>query len=203
VALRLDPSAHLELKASLARSPRLSALHESWSAAPDAIPTIDAQTALSPILRTQCDAGARRVGEPAIAHAPRGDAGRDAAAIGARLNADQSRAASAISEAHGTFAPFLLQGVTGSGKTEVYLTAAAAAIAAGGQVLILVPEINLTPQFMQRMTDALPTHGNPAQPYSGGCETAPLGERRCGYDRSPVLTGSRCSCRCAPRAHHR
>ncbi len=46
--------------------------------------------------------------------------------------------------------------MTGSGKTEVYLAAAAAAIAAGGQVLILVPEINLTPQFLQRIADTLP-----------------------------------------------
>ena len=56
----------------------------------------------------------------------------------------------------GSFAPFLLQGVTGSGKTEVYLAAAAECMAAGGQVLILVPEINLTPQFRQRIAAALP-----------------------------------------------
>ena len=67
------------------------------------------------------------------------------------LNPDQQRAAAAIIDAAGSFAPFLLQGVTGSGKTEVYLAAAAECIAAGGQVLILVPEINLTPQFGQRI----------------------------------------------------
>ena len=72
------------------------------------------------------------------------------------LNADQQAAASAIVAALGTFAPLLLQGVTGSGKTEVYLAAAAAAIAAGGQALLLVPEINLTPQLAQRIAAALP-----------------------------------------------
>jgi len=78
-------------------------------------------------------------------------------AAGASLNPDQMRAMTAVVGALGSFVPFLLQGVTGSGKTEVYLAAAAECIAAGGQALILVPEINLTPQFLQRITAALPT----------------------------------------------
>jgi primosomal protein N' (replication factor Y) len=80
-----------------------------------------------------------------------------ARAPAAPLNPDQVRAVAAVVEAAGSFAPFLLQGITGSGKTEVYLAAAAQCIAAGGQALILVPEINLTPQFRQRITSALPT----------------------------------------------
>ena len=88
-------------------------------------------------------------GDPAPSDAPR-------ERRGAPLNVDQARAARSIIEAAGSFAPYLLQGVTGSGKTEVYLAAAAECIAADGQVLILLPEINLTPQFRQRIADALP-----------------------------------------------
>jgi primosomal protein N' (replication factor Y) len=72
------------------------------------------------------------------------------------LNADQAAAASAIELAlqAGGYKTFLLQGVTGSGKTEVYLRSIEAALALGKNALLLVPEIALTPavagQFFQR-----------------------------------------------------
>jgi primosomal protein N' (replication factor Y) (superfamily II helicase) len=64
------------------------------------------------------------------------------------LTDEQREAVDAIRNARG-FAPFLLHGVTGSGKTEVYLHALADLLAArpDAQALVLVPEINLTPQF--------------------------------------------------------
>ena len=71
------------------------------------------------------------------------------------LTADQAEAAgtfvSAVEEAK--FAPFLLDGVTGSGKTEVYFEAIGAALASKRQVLVLLPEIALTEAFLKRFED--------------------------------------------------
>jgi primosomal protein N' (replication factor Y) len=63
------------------------------------------------------------------------------------LTPEQARAVAEIGRGSGAFRPFLLLGVTGSGKTEVYLHAIAAVLAAGRQALVLVPEIALTPQL--------------------------------------------------------
>ena len=72
------------------------------------------------------------------------------------LNPDQRTALDAAIVEPFAFRPSLLQGITGSGKTEVYLAAAARVIDAGRQALLLVPEINLTPQLEQRIAAALP-----------------------------------------------
>ncbi|TPG22311.1 primosomal protein N' [Sphingomonas koreensis] len=70
------------------------------------------------------------------------------------LSPDQRAAADALvgSTEAGAFQPYLLDGVTGSGKTEVYFEAVAAAIEAGKQCLVLLPEIALTEPFLKRFT---------------------------------------------------
>ncbi len=68
-------------------------------------------------------------------------------AVAPALTAEQAEALAAV---EGRTGQFLLHGVTGSGKTEVYLRAAEAVLAAGRSVVILVPEIGLTPQALAR-----------------------------------------------------
>ena len=66
------------------------------------------------------------------------------------LNADQQRAVDAIQAHLRAFASFVLDGVTGSGKTEVYLRVIEEVVGGGRQALVLVPEIGLTPQLLAR-----------------------------------------------------
>lgn len=69
------------------------------------------------------------------------------------LNEEQALAVDSIKKHLGSYHCFLLQGITGSGKTEVYLQVIAQNLAAGQQVLIIVPEIGLTPQLLARFSN--------------------------------------------------
>lgn len=73
---------------------------------------------------------------------------------GPELSAPQSEAAEMLraAVAKNAFSAILLDGVTGSGKTEVYFEAIAEALRAGKQALVLLPEIALTAQFLERFT---------------------------------------------------
>lgn len=92
----------------------------------------------------------------------------------AELNADQAAAATAIGQSSG-FSPFLLDGVTGSGKTETYLEAIAEILRRDdeAQILILLPEIALTQAVIERITARFGSA--PAEWHSG---VAPPQRRR-------------------------
>ena len=114
---------------------------------------------------------------PATAHAP-------------VLTEPQTQAIAAIAAAAGRFAPIVLQGVTGSGKTEVYLQAVAATLARGASVLVLVPEIGLTPQLVGRFRErfALPI----AVLHSGMSDAERLAAWRLARSGSaPIVIGTR------------
>lgn len=88
-----------------------------------------------------------------------GDAARETLAnveqvAGPKLNPDQSKALDAIRSQAG-FTVSLIDGVTGSGKTEIYLQLISGVINAGRQALVLVPEIGLTPQLVRRFRTRL------------------------------------------------
>jgi primosomal protein N' (replication factor Y) len=67
-----------------------------------------------------------------------------------QLNQEQQSAVEYVLNSRCQFSPYLLQGVTGSGKTEVYMQLAENMVEAGKQLLILIPEIGLTTQFVER-----------------------------------------------------
>ena len=100
----------------------------------------------SEVLRRMSDRGwiRRRTG-----HTPTGPAqSRDTPP---QLTDEQQHCLDAIAAAPDGFRTFLLQGVTGSGKTEVYMRLIARQLAAGRQSVLLVPEIGLTPQLISRL----------------------------------------------------
>jgi len=73
--------------------------------------------------------------------------------ISPKLNSEQQNAVDEILKAKNTFSAFILNGVTSSGKTEVYLNAITPIVEQGQQALILVPEIGLTPQTIKRFSE--------------------------------------------------
>ena len=82
------------------------------------------------------------------------------------LNADQLRVWAPVEAAvrRGGFQAFLLHGVTGSGKTEIYLRAIEEIIRQGKEAIVLVPEISLTPQTIQPVPRPLRQGRGAAQP---------------------------------------
>ncbi len=89
-----------------------------------------------------------------------------------KLNNEQKQASKEVIQSLGTSQVFLLDGVTGSGKTEVYIETILAVIAEGKQVIILCPEIGLTPQLVNRIASRV--RANIAVLHSGLSDTERL-----------------------------
>ena len=98
-----------------------------------------------------------------------------------QLNANQQKASDEIQTTFGSFQPFLLYGITGSGKTEVYFDAMAKVLAAGAAGVVSVARINLTPQLLKRVeTGCRRTDRRVAQPDGGRQAHAGLSARDVG-----------------------
>ena len=116
---------------------------------------------LGEVMISTLPAGLRRI-DPPKARAARRVAKTPAKQTPPELTHEQLTALERIAsddEQNGGFRAYLLHGVTGSGKTEVYLRLVERALAAGRQVLLLVPEINLTPQLEARVAARFPDAG--------------------------------------------
>ena len=108
------------------------------------------------------------------------------------LRPAQQEAVTALTTARG-FQPFLLHGVTGSGKTEVYLRAIDHVLTRGGQALMLVPEIALTPQLMGRVADRFPA-AHIVAAHSGVADAARTHAFLAAMDgRADIVLGTRLS----------
>jgi primosomal protein N' (replication factor Y) len=175
---RLTPARRrvLEALAAMPEPPTTAALSEAAGVGPG-------------VLRSLAEAGALAAAEvpvgtgfpPLFGQAP-----------GRHLSAAQAEAAETLREAVAArrFDAVLLRGVTGSGKTEVYLEAVAAAVAAGRQALVLVPEVALTPAFLARVEERF--GARPAAWHHG----VPAGERRRVWQAAaegcaPLVVGAR------------
>jgi primosomal protein N' (replication factor Y) len=106
------------------------------------------------------------------------------------LNTAQSAVVQTVAAAYGGFSAHLIEGVTGSGKTEVYLQLISRCLERGAQALLLVPEISLTPQTAARFADRF--HSTIAVLHSGLSD----GERAAAWEQArsgaaPIIIGTR------------
>ena len=142
--------------AGLSRAPKqaelLTLLLDAGDDGVDADAVNESLPAWRRVAKPLCEKGLAR--RQTVAARDRPPASDLVATPGPELNESQQAAVAAVLEADG-FESFLINGVTGSGKTEVYLHLIAEALSRDRQVLVLVPEIGLTPQLVTRFRQRL------------------------------------------------
>lgn len=180
----LTPAGAEALPKLRGRPQRFAALLAEASRDEDALPL------LLDDWRTPARALARRGLVERVSATPEEGASSAPGIAGPRLNAEQQTAVDAILASRDRFSSLLLDGVTGSGKTEVYLHAIADCLARGRQALVLVPEIGLTPQTLRRFRERL---GVPVHALHSGLSD---GERArtwaaCARGEARVVVGTR------------
>ena len=147
--------ANEEIEKLRKRAPRQAELLEAISRleAPIRASQLLRQTSLdNQTLRALVKRGLAELREEAVVRDPHGDE-QFIATSNLILNQEQSSALSEITQALDSpenARPILLHGVTGSGKTEIYLQSIRAALGRGRTAIVLVPEISLTPQTVER-----------------------------------------------------
>jgi primosomal protein N' (replication factor Y) len=151
VAWRLTPEGQAIDPATHRRAPRQATVMAALLASPDGLDRA-ALDAPASVLRTLSERG--WIESFSRAETPAGTTA--AAASDHHLNPAQQQAVDSILGQLNSFAPFLLEGVTGSGKTEVYLRLIEQILERQQQALVLVPEIGLTPQLVARFSKRFP-----------------------------------------------
>jgi len=189
---RLTPAGEAVDPATLCRAPKQAALLQMLKDHPaglDAQALNQQHANWRPSMARLLEKGWAAIGERASTVAPVSD-NRSPDTDAPALNPHQQAAVDAIGASLDRYQCHLLNGITGSGKTEVYLQVIQKVLAAGRQVLVLAPEIGLTPQLIQRFRARLGAHI--ALLHSGLSDRQRLGNwLTCAKGDARVLIGTR------------